>query len=302
MATTFTKPKKKIFFIVNPLAGGKKKSNVVRNIQQNTDTASLDYEIRLTERAGHATELSREAIERGFDIIVAAGGDGTINEVARELIGKETILGIIPLGSGNGLARHLGIPRYVSQAVRLINMANYILIDTAEINGYPFISIAGVGFDALVAKEFAKNKKRGFITYFNIIRNRLIGYKPKKYTLVFDEGRQITDRAFFISFANSNQFGYNTTIAPNARLNDGLLDVCIVKKPKLPELPVVINLLFLKRIDLAPGVTIVQSKGLTVNRKKARLVNIDGEAVKMGKKLRIVVKPLSLKVIIPGNE
>ena len=302
MVTSLTIAKKKTLFIVNPLAGGKKKSNVVRNIQQNADPASLDYEIRFTERAGHATELSIEAIERGFDIVVAVGGDGTINEVANALVGKDVILGIIPLGSGNGLARHLGIPRHQAKAVRLINRANFMLIDTAEINGHPFISIAGVGFDALVAKEFAESKKRGFITYFNIIRNRLISYKPKKYTLVFDEGMQITDRAFFISFANSNQFGYNTTIAPNARLNDGLLDVCIVKKPRLPELPVVINLLFLKRIDLAPGVTIVQSKGLTVIRKKARPVNIDGEAVKMGKKLSVRVKPLSLKVIIPENE
>ncbi len=275
---------------------------MVAIIEKNIHTGLQDYEIRFTERAGHATELSREAIEQGFDVVVAVGGDGTINEVARALIGKEAILGIIPLGSGNGLARHLGIPRHVSRAVRLINKANYMLIDTAEVNGHPFVSIAGTGFDALVAKEFAENKKRGFITYFNIIRNRLIRYKPKKYTLIFDEGMQITDRAFFISFANSNQFGYNTTIAPNARLNDGLLDVCIVKKPRLPELPVVINLLFLKRIDLAPGVTIVQSKGLTVKRKKARPVNIDGEAIKMGKKLRVNINPLSLKVIIPENE
>ncbi len=302
MTATFPEAKKKVCFIVNPLAGGKKKTGIIQNIEQNIDKDLFEYEIRLTERAGHATELSREALTRKFNIIVAVGGDGTINEVARALTGKQAILGIIPLGSGNGLARHLDIPRQVSRAVRLINKANHILIDTAEVNGHPFISIAGVGFDALVAKEFADNKKRGFITYFNIIRNRFINYKPKKYTLIFDEGIRISNRAFFISFANSNQFGYNTTIAPNARLNDGLLDVCIVKKPKLPELPVVINLLLLKRIDLAPGVTIIQSKGLTVKRKKARPVNIDGEAVTMGKKLRVEINPLSLKVIIPENE
>ncbi|NOX86450.1 MAG: diacylglycerol kinase family lipid kinase [Chlorobi bacterium] len=300
--TAVPKPKKKICFIVNPLAGGKKTAGIVKGIEQNIDPDLFEYEVRLTERAGHASELSREALARECNIIVAVGGDGTINEVAKELIRKEATLGIIPLGSGNGLARHLGIPRHISGAVRLLNKANHILIDTAEVNGHPFVSIAGVGFDALVAKEFASNKKRGFITYFNIIRNRFINYKPKKYTLVFDEGMKICDRAFFISFANSNQFGYNTTIAPNARLNDGLLDVCIVKKPKLPELPVVINLLLLKRVDLAPGVTIVQSKGLTVKRKKARPVNIDGEAVMMGKKLRVEINPLSLKVIIPENE
>ncbi len=292
----------KICFIVNPVAGRRKKTGIETIIRQNINSAKFQYDIRLTKHAGHAGELSRDAVRQHFDIIVAVGGDGTINEVATALIGKKVILGIVPLGSGNGLARHLGIPRTVSRAIRLINRAQHTLIDTAAINNRPFVSIAGIGFDAMVAKEFKNNHKRGFLSYFNIIRNRFIPYKPKKYSLIFDEGIKLKVRAFFISFANSNQFGYNTTIAPNAKLNDGKLDICIVKKPKIFELPLIVNLLLLKQIDRAPGVTIIQSKGLTVKRKKVHPVNVDGEAVMMKKKLRFDIHPLSLKVIISKNE
>lgn len=300
--TATPEPEKKVCFIINPVAGRKRKTGIEEVIRKNIDSEKFQFDIRLTQHAGHAGELSRDAVNRQFDIIIAVGGDGTINEVATALIGKKVILGIVPLGSGNGLARHLGIPRTVSRAIRLINQAQFMLIDTATINNRPFVSIAGIGFDALVAEAFKNNNKRGFPGYLNIIRNRFISYKPKKYLLKFDEGVKIKDRAFFISFANSNQFGYNTTIAPNAKLNDGKLDVCIVKKPKLFELPLILNLLLLKQIDRAPGVTIIQSKGLTVKQKKACPVNVDGEAVMMKKKLRVDINPLSLKVIIPKNE
>jgi len=300
--SVLNKPKQKICFIVNPVSGRKRQAGIGSYIKQNIDSARFQYEIKFTQRRGHASELSKEAVQRKFDIIVAVGGDGTINEVAIALIGKKPVLGIIPRGSGNGLARHLGIPRSLLKALQLINQSHFTEIDTATLNGKPFISIAGVGFDALVAKEFAASEKRGFAGYFNIITRHFLNYKPKKYTLIFDEGQKITERAFFIAFANSNQFGYNTTIAPNARLNDGKLDICIVKKTQLVEVPIVANLLFLKRIDLASNVTIIQSKGLVVKQKKKRLVNIDGEAIKMDKKIRVEINPLSLRIIIPKNK
>lgn len=296
------KPKQKICFIVNPVSGRKREVDIGSFIKQNIDSARFQYEIKFTQRRGHASELSKDAVQRKFDIIVAVGGDGTINEVAIALIGKKPVLGIIPRGSGNGLARHLGIPRSLLKALQLINQSHFTKIDTATLNGKPFISIAGVGFDALVAKEFAASERRGLAGYINIITRHFLNYKPKKYTLIFDEGQKITERAFFIAFANSNQFGYNTTIAPNARLNDGKLDICIVKKTQLVEVPIVANLLFLKRIDLASNVTIIQSKGLVVKQKKKRLVNIDGEAIKMDKKIRVEINPLSLRIIIPKNK
>ncbi len=289
----------KIIFIVNPISGARRHPfwrNIINNF---IDKKKFDYEIALTQYAGHAKVIAADAVKNKIPVVVAVGGDGTINEVGSQLIGSDTALGIIPLGSGNGLARHLGIPRILPLAIRLINQMKITEIDTAEINGTPFISIAGVGFDALVAKLFAKSSARGFLTYAHIVTNRFAKYKPKKYVIKTIEGEKIKTRAFFISFANSNQFGFNTAIAPNASLRDGFLDICIVKKPNFFELPIVANLLMLRMIDKSPLVRIVKSKEFTVKQKKNRRVNIDGEAMKISKKLHIKVNPLSLKIIVP---
>jgi len=293
--------KKRIYFIINPISGKKRIRDVSKLIHSNLDEDRFDIEIKYTKAAGHAKQLSKEAVDDKTDIIVAVGGDGTINEVASEMINTDVVLGIIPRGSGNGLARHLGIPRSVHKALKLINTGHFMQVDTATINGKPYVSIAGIGFDALVAREFAKNKQRGFLTYFNIIASRFMSYEPKKYQLIFDEGNSIDIKAFFISFANSNQFGYNTTIAPNAKLNDGKLDICIVNKPAVFKIPRIANLLLLNRIDESDEVRIIQTKGLSVKRKKNRVVNVDGEPIKLDKNLRVKINPLSLKVIIPKN-
>ena len=296
--TSAHKGKIAIRFIINPISGRRTKQNIPEIIQSVIDCKKYEFEICFTEYAGHARQLSREAAEKGTTIVVAVGGDGTINEVASQIISTETVLGIVPLGSGNGLARHLGIPISARKAIQLINKSNIAAIDTASINGKAFISIAGIGFDALVARKFSKNKKRGFFSYLRIITKGYRKYKPKKYELKFDNGLHIKTRAFFISFANSNQFGYNTSIAPKAKLDDGKIDVCIVQKPRVFEMPLIANLLFLKQIHKSPLVEIIPASGLTVNRNK-RTVNLDGEAIKLKKKLKIKVHPLSLKIIIP---
>lgn len=299
---TNTKPtKNRILFIINPASGKRKKQDISNLIHEKIDADRFEINISYTESPGHASRLSKKAVDSGVDVIVAVGGDGTINEVASEMINSEVILGIIPGGSGNGLARHLGIPHDVPKALTLINECHSTKIDTAQVNGMPFVSIAGTGFDALVAKKFAKSQQRGFIAYFNIVTQYYFKYKPRKYKLLFDDHPSITLRALFISFANSNQFGYNTTIAPNAKLNDGKLDICIVKKPELIEIPVIANLLLLKRIDKSEHVSIIQSSGLVVKRKKKSMVNIDGEPVKTENTLHIKINPLSLNVIIPKN-
>lgn len=295
------KNRKRICFIINPISGKKRIRDISKLIHSSLDNDRFDIEIKYTRAAGHAKQLSNEAVYDKTDIIVAVGGDGTINEVASEMINTDVILGIIPRGSGNGLARHLGIPRPVRRTLELINTGHFMQIDTATINNKPFVSIAGIGFDALVANEFAKNKQRGFLTYFNIIANRFMSYKPKKYQLKFDEGNTVETKAFFISFANSNQFGYNTTIAPSAKLNDGKLDICIVNKPAVFKIPRIANLLLLKRIDESEEVHIIQTTGLTVKRKKNRIVNVDGEPIRLSKKLSIKINPLSLNVIIPKD-
>jgi YegS/Rv2252/BmrU family lipid kinase len=271
-------------------------------VKRHLNKTKFTYEFKFTEYAGHAAVLSKEAVKNNTGIIVAVGGDGTINEIASQMIGSESVLGIIPLGSGNGLARHLGIPRIVPLAIRQINRFNVTSIDTATLNGVPFISIAGMGFDAKVARLFSKSQKRGFFTYAHLITNHFLQYKPKKYRLKLEDGTEITKRAFFISFANSNQFGYNTAIAPNAQLRDGQLDICIVQKPNVFELPIIANLLLLRAIDKSQYVETIRASRFTVQQKRNRWINIDGEPKKLKKKIDVEVKPLSLKVIIPDHE
>jgi diacylglycerol kinase (ATP) len=293
--------KKKILFIVNPISGMHRRIKLSEVVYRHINAEQFDAEVKETEYAGHAIELSREAVRQKVDVVVAVGGDGTINEVASQIIGSETILGIIPQGSGNGLARHLGIPRMIPGAMRLINKMHVTEIDTATVNDVPFVSIAGVGFDALVAKLFAKGERRGFFSYAHLISTQFLYYKPKKYKLKFVEGPEWKTRAFFISFANSNQFGYNTAIAPNARLRDGKLDVIVVKKPGIFDLPLIANLLLLRAIDKSKYVKSFRSEHFWIYRKRNRVVNIDGEARKIGKQLEIKVNPRSLKVIIPKH-
>ncbi|MFK5855061.1 MAG: diacylglycerol kinase family lipid kinase [Bacteroidota bacterium] len=292
---------KTILFIINPNSVKKNRDRIAIAIDRGISKSLYNPTVVYTQSAGHAISLSRDAVARKIDIIVAVGGDGTVNEVASQMINTSSILGIVPVGSGNGLARHLGISLIIEKAIELINKQNTLVIDTASVNGKAFISIAGVGFDAFVADRFAKGTRRGFLGYFQIIANEYLNYKPNEYRLVFDNGDVITKKALFIAFANSNQFGYDTTIAPYATLKDGLLDVCIVKKPQVYRIPLVASLLLLRRVDISPLVNIVKTKSLVVTCTNDTIVNIDGEAINMGKELNIRINPLSLKIIINQN-
>ena len=291
--------RKKIMFIINPVSGIRRKKVIEGIIREHINVSEIDYKIYYSEGVCHATVLSKKAAEDNYDIIVAVGGDGSINEVAKGLLGSNTSLGIIPAGSGNGLARHLKIPFNPHNALKVIEAGYGIQIDTVKVNDEIFTSIAGVGFDALVAKKYAKTGKRGFWSYFRIITQEYVTYKPKKYKLTID-GKQITTRALLIAFANSSQFGYNTSIAPDAELQDGLVDVCIVQKIPILEAPFISNLLFLKQIDKTKYVEIIKAKSITLERRKDRVINLDGEAVRVGKTLNITVCPKSLHIIIPG--
>jgi len=290
--------KKKIIFIINPISGVGKQRLVETAIDKTLDKSIFDYDISYSNAPKHATELSKDAVDKNYDIVVAVGGDGSINEVAKGIIGSNCILGIIPVGSGNGLARHFNLPFDISQAIEVINQCNTIKIDTATINDQLFLSIAGVGFDALVANKFAKGKRRGFWSYFKITVREYPKYKPKKYSLTID-GKKMNRRALLVSFANSNQFGYNTSIAPMAIINDGFLDVCILRKVPIVKAPFIAHLLFSKRIDKTPYMEIIKAKEVKVIRKKNSKIHIDGDSLKLNKELNIKINPLSIKVIVP---
>ncbi len=291
--------KLKIAFIVNPFSGMGKHLGIEQAILKYLDRKKFDYRISFTERPHHAKELSEQAISDNCDVIVAVGGDGTVNEVAQPIVGTNRMLGIIPSGSGNGLARHLNIPIDSEKAIRLLNGLNSKSIDAVEVNNQFFVSIAGVGFDARVAKKYAGQKQRGFLKYFQIVFLEYFRYRPRKFTMTVN-GKKITRKALFISFANSDQFGYNTTIAPGAKIDDGLIDICIMKKVPLWKIMLVVPLLFTKKINRSPYMEIIRANIVDIRQKK-KTINLDGEPIKMSKHLHIEVKPQSLKVLVPAK-
>ena len=288
--------KKKIIFIINPISGHHNKNHFPHLVEKHIDTTQYEYSIVFTEYAGHATELTKKAIEEDYEYIAAVGGDGTINEIAQCLIGKKQVLVIIPLGSGNGLARHLELPFKPERLINeIINNGKVYKIDTATMNGTPFISI---GFDALIADYFAKDENRGFLTYAKLVTEQYPNYQQKEYTLILDDDTVIECKPFFVTFANSSQFGYNAEISPKASVQDGLLDVCVFKKPTILEVPIVATYFLAKQIDKSNFIDIYKAKKIKVIRKEETVANIDGEPVEMSKDIIVEINPLSLNILL----
>jgi len=289
--------KKRIRFIINPISGTRDKYYLESFFINYINHRNISYDIVYTEYGGHGCILAKEAVDKNYDAVVAIGGDGTINDVAQGLINTDTALGIIPNGSGNGLGRCLRIPLSIKRAIDIINTFHAVDIDTARINGLFFVSIAGVGFDAQVAEDFAQSKTRGFFAYFSIIVNKYFKYKPKTYRLTYD-GKTHEKKAMMISFANSNQYGFNTIIAPQAKVNDGLIDVCIIEKIPLIEAPFMSLLLFLRRIDASKNIEIIKTSEIKITQNKKRIGHVDGDAVLFDKEIEVKVFPKSLKVLV----
>lgn len=290
--------KKKILFIINPISGIGKQKKVEQALDIYLQKDKFDYQISYTSYAHHATALSLAAVLKGFDIVVAVGGDGSINDCVKGLVSTGVTLGIIPAGSGNGLARCLNLPLTVESAIKCINNQKSIEIDSINLNNTVYASIAGVGFDALIAREFAKTHTRGFQPYLKLVLQLYPQYKQQNYTLIID-GKEVQTQALFISFANSTQFGFNTEIAPNAQLDDGLIDVVIVKKPPLPLLLWTAQLLFFHRFDKSIYVETYQAKHIVVKNSGEMGVNLDGEYTSFEGDLDFSVESKSLSVIIP---
>lgn len=289
--------KKKLLFVVNPISGIGKQKKIEKILKDHLDHERFEYEIRYTERIHHGTEIAREACDAGiYDAIVAVGGDGSINDVVSGLRGSNLALGIIPCGSGNGLARNLKIPMNPILAVKVLNQYYTACIDTVELNDRVFVSIAGIGFDAVVARKMKLAKRRGLQGYTNIILTDYPSSQETEYKMIID-GVEMTRKAWFISFANSNQFGFNTAIAPLARLDDGLIDICIVDKIPLAHIPLTAPLVYLNHFELSQHVEMFKARNVTVLNNIHRWVNIDGEGECIGKELRFTNIPKSLNVI-----
>ena len=203
--------KKKILFIINPIAGVWSKEKLPKLIQEVLDKKLFDIHIAFTEYAGHAKGLTREAVQKDFDIVVAVGGDGSVNEVASQLVGSEVVLGIIPGGSGNGFARKLGIPIVKRKALQVLNALQIRQVDVGRINGQYFFSNAGVGFEAAIVDIFATTSMRGLAEYVRVGAMQYFSYQAQNYHIK-TASETIQTQAFQINFSNSGQYGYNVGI------------------------------------------------------------------------------------------
>jgi len=288
---------KRIAFIVNPISGGKKKRNLPLLISECfSHAAEYDFTLYHTKCAGDAAAAAKKFADEGYDIVVATGGDGTVNEAARGLIGSSTALGIVPVGSGNGFARHLGISMNPRKALEYLKNATPRSVDYGLINDIPFFCTAGVGFDALVGNKFAEAGTRGIATYVRKVFSEIIAYKPEKYTITID-GKTIQRSAFLVTFANASQWGYNAYIAPTASLSDGMIDVVVVSKFSLLRAPEVGVQLFVKRIDKLHFVEIFKCRSATLKRDREGYIHFDGEPGYLGDEVNARIVQSALKVM-----
>lgn len=289
--------KTKIAFIINPISGTGKKENLPDLINRKLDAKKFNSTIVFTEFRGHATELAKQFVENNFNVIVAVGGDGTVNEIARSLVHTDCILGIIPIGSGNGLARHLGIPMNTLKAIEQLNHSEPILIDYGIVNGKPFFCTCGTGFDAYVSTEFAKGKRRGIMAYLEKIITGYFSYKSQSYHL---KGKDIdlTTKAFVMTFANASQWGNNAYIAPQASVQDGKLDISIMSNFPIIAIPTLALQLFTKTIDKDLFMTTLRSEELTLIREESGPFHYDGEPYEEGTEIHIKIITEGLKVLV----
>ncbi len=288
---------KKALFIINPVSGIGRQKAVHDIIISEMDLKIWDVEIVTTTYQGQGYELSLGAAGY-FDIVVAVGGDGTVNEVGRGLIGSSTALGIIPTGSGNGLARHLEIPFKINRALQALKESNIRAIDVIKLNEFYSFNVAGIGFDAYISHKFAHRKNRGPLAYMQLLTKEFATYKSSVYKVTIDGQTQDWD-AFLISFANSTQYGNNVHIAPQARIDDGLIDVCFIRDfPKVTAPALLISLLD-QSIDKNKYDVIVKARKVSIHHPKIVLGHVDGEPVKLGHDIEVEILPLSLKVALP---
>jgi diacylglycerol kinase (ATP) len=291
------KPRKMVF-IVNPKAGTNVQKRIRESVNKYLDHHKFTYGIWFTEKAGHAPELVRRAEAEGYNIVVAVGGDGSINEIGSAMIGSRMELGIVPAGSGNGLAMHLGYGRNLDEAVKKLNSATPKTIDCGTLNGRPFINIAGIGFDGLVSHKMRGSNWRGFLPYLMKSVEAGLAYTPRTCTIELDD-RIITEKCFAISIANGPMYGYNFTIAPNALLDDGKLEVVILKDaPRwqyFAAVPATLN----GKIYDASFVEHFTTKKVRITSDGENYVHLDGEGVTMNGPMDFEVKPRVLQVLIP---
>lgn len=286
----------KILFIINPVSGTKRKEKLVDLIHAVFKPKNIEYKIEFTKYARHAKEIACNAVGSGFDCMVAVGGDGSVNEVASALVGSSCLLGIIPVGSGNGLARSLRISMNARTALAQILRGTNMEIDTLSLNGQFFVNMAGIGFDAQVSHLFRVQKKRGLLSYLKAIVITINRFKPIHISFTTDN-IIYRKNIFLMSFANSGQYGNNAYIAPLASLNDGLIDVIVIKPFAWYAAPGVVFSLLTKQIHKRKYYKSYQVKEIKIETDKNVEGHIDGEAIFLDQTIKVAVGSKKLRVI-----
>lgn len=288
--------KRKVLFIVNPISGGIRKDRFVRELATAIDKSTHQAEITITRAAEETMIAAKQAADASFDVVVACGGDGTINCIASQLTNSQTALGIIPMGSGNGFSRALKMPFKLSEALNTLQHGVFHRIDTGMVNDNFFINIAGIGFDAHIAGKFHNSKRRGLSTYVGLVLKEFSHYRPEWYRIQSGE-YAFEKRSFFTAVCNGSQFGNDFTIAPQADMMDGLLELIDVKKPSILQVPKLALNALQRKFDANALVSSMQGRTFAIEREKEGLVNIDGEPTEMGVRLEFAVNPSALRVI-----
>ncbi len=290
----------KVLFIVNKFSGTGYRPALERKILTQCKQRNLECTIEFTQEPGHATILARTAVENKFKMVFAVGGDGTVNEVAQGLLHSSVVLGIIPKGSGNGLARHLQIPISIDKALSMLDLKKTIQIDTINVNDHLSVNVSGIGFDGHVAELFARDGKRGLLTYIKLVVGQFNKFEAFECQVSLD-GVTTQENLFSISFANSSQFGNNAFIAPTASLCDQLIDVCMVNKMNTLRGLQFVSRLFNRTLTQSKQVRLSQAKEITIKASREIPFHIDGEAAGATTEFNIRINPLSISVAIPEN-
>lgn len=293
--------KKQIVIAVNPRSGVNRHKHIELAADAYLDKKLIAYKIVKTEYPGHIKEIAEDCIAQGMDALIVAGGDGSVNEAAQILVHSPVAIGIIPMGSGNGLARHLGIALNPASAFKNINQFNIVLIDTGKLNDRIFVSNTGLGFVSRVVETFNKSNERGFVGYsLNTIVN-YFQFKPDYYNIRFDDDSTVDGHFFMLNICNSNQFGYRAKIAPLASLTDGLLDIVLIEKAPLHAFPVLLTQMFLGQLKPERNVIMRRTKNIHIKSVHPCMLQVDGESMGKHTQVSAEVLPLSLKVIVPGH-
>lgn len=297
--TTMDK-KKKIVFILNPISGTHNKVVIPQMIASRLDKDKFDYQVKLTEYAGHAADIAKQCAKDNIDIVVAVGGDGTVNEVARSLTHTNTALAIIPCGSGNGLARHLCIPIDIKKSIDIINQCNIEELDYGIINDLPFFCTCGMGFDAFISLKFAESGKRGPITYVENVLKEGLKYKPETYEVIDETGAKKYN-AFLIACANASQYGNNAYIAPHASMSDGLLDVIIMEPFTAFDAPQISFDMFNKTLDKNSKIKTFKTKSIRIHRNGPGAIHFDGDPIMTGEDIDVRIENHGIKIVTNIN-